>query len=93
MEKERGIVIVGAGKPDGLLCMRMAEIKAAHPDLEVITIDEAKERGLHQSYEIKAHPPLPEILPYIDPCIPGKPHSSRAARRKAERDAKKRKNK
>lgn len=89
MEKERGIVIVGCGN-HGLTALRMAEIKAAHPDLEVVTIEEAKERGLHQSYELKAPPPMPEIIIPVTPF-----HqtgiSNRAARRKQERQARKRK--
>lgn len=62
MEKERGIIIVSSGYGAGLLALRLAEIKAANPNVEVVTIEEAKERGLSETFGYKARPQMPEPI-------------------------------
>lgn len=62
MGKERGIIIVGSGHGDDLLALRLAEIKAENPNVEVVTIEEAKQRGLSETFEYKALPQMPEPI-------------------------------
>ncbi len=59
-KKERGIMIIGGDPSCGLTAMRIAEMKMHHPDLEVVSLEEAKERGLQESIAFKARPKLPE---------------------------------
>lgn len=91
-EKERGVIIVGSGNC-ALAGMVIAELKQQHPNAQIVTVEEAKEKGLGESIVFKARENVP-----IEPIILNENHygvqsfglSKRAARRKAERDAKKR---
>jgi len=89
-EKEPKLIIIGGGHSGGLTAIRIAEIKAMHPNVEVVTFEEAKERGLAESFEYKAHPPLPELQQIVlkDNFFSGG-KSNRNKRREAERKAKK----
>lgn len=85
------VIILDSGIDHGLIEMKIAELKSANPSCEVVTIEEAMERGLMAEYKFKAPPPIPElILSSISFCN-GK--SKRNMRREAERAAKKRGNK
>jgi hypothetical protein len=93
-EKERGVIIVGSGSFScDLASIAIAELKQQHPNIQVVTLEEAKEKGLSESIVFKARGNVP-----IQPIILKQNHygfeslglSKRAERRKAERDAKKR---
>ncbi len=91
-EKERGVIIVGSGNC-ALAVMKIAELKQKHPNVQVVTLEEAKEKGLSESIVLKARENVP-----IQQIILKQNHygfenlvlSKRAERRKSERDAKKR---
>ncbi len=94
MEKEPKVLFVGGGvsRPS---TVRIAELKEQHPDLVVVTLDEAKERGLTESFELKNyHKDLEPIVlkqaNYDYGYSFGDGESKRAARRRKEREAKKR---
>jgi len=89
-EKGIAILIIDSGHNAGLVAVQIAEIKAMHPNLEVVTSEEAKERGLTESIKYKARPPLPELQQLIlkdNFFSDGK--SNRNKRRESERKAKK----
>lgn len=88
MEKERGIIIVGSGNDAGLLALKIAELKLAHPSCEIVTIEEAKERGLTETYKITPPPKLPALCEKLDFYSDGK--SARNIRRENKRKSKKR---
>lgn len=93
-EKERGILIVGNVGQGTLTAVQLVKIKAAHPNIEIVTLEEAKNRGLQDTFIIentmkKFDPHMLNSGSYTDCFNTG--FSSRAARRKAERDAKKKK--
>jgi hypothetical protein len=60
-DKKPNVIIVGSGRDAGLLAMRIAELKSTHPNCEVVTLEEAKERGLMQTFPITAPKPIPEL--------------------------------
>ena len=78
---DKKVLIVGSGG-GGLMAAKIAELQAQNPNMEVVTIEEAKERGLSQTFEITA-PPLLDEQHYF------KPPPTRAERRKQERINKK----
>jgi protoporphyrinogen oxidase len=78
---DKKVLIVGSGG-GGLMAAKIAELQAQNPDMEVVTIEEAKERGLSQTFEIKAQPLLDKRHYF-------KPPPTRAERRKQERMNKK----
>ena len=89
-DKKPNVIIVGSEHEAGLLAMKIAELKLANPNCEVVTIEEAKERGLTQTFEIKAPKPLPELQPVIlKDNFFSDGNSARNKRREAERKAKK----
>lgn len=71
------VLVVGSGGA-GLTAAKIAELQAENPDMEVITIDEAKERGLSQTLEIT-------VLPLLDGLNYFTPPPTRAERRKQKR--------
>ena len=89
-DKKPNVIIVGSGHEAGLLAMKIAELKLANPNCEVVTLEEAKERGLTQRFEITAPKPLSELQQVIlkDNFFSGG-KSARNKRREAERNAKK----
>ena len=44
-DKEPNVIIVGSGHEAGLLAMKIAELKLANPNCEVVTLEEAKEKA------------------------------------------------
>ncbi|MDX1350077.1 MAG: hypothetical protein R3279_07515 [Putridiphycobacter sp.] len=78
---DKKVLIVGSGRSE-LMAAKIAELQAQNPDMEVVTIEEAKERGLSQVFEITA-PPLLHSQHYF------KPPPTREERRKQERIKKK----
>ena len=44
-DKKPNVIIVGSGHDAGLLAQKIAELKLANPDCEVVTVEEARERG------------------------------------------------
>jgi NADPH:quinone reductase-like Zn-dependent oxidoreductase len=80
---DKKVLIIGNGGV-GLLASQIAEIKEKNPNVEVVGMEEAKERGLSQTFEISA-PPI------IDEKIYFQPPPTRAERRKQKRKNKKRK--
>jgi hypothetical protein len=85
---EKKVLIMGDDN-SGLMAAKIAELKSLHPDMEIVTLQEAKERGLSQTFEIKA-PPIPDLSSIaIEPPPFYKGESARAKRRKAERAKKK----
>ena len=88
-DKKTNVIIVGSGHDSGLLAMKIAELKLDYPNCEVVTIEEAKEQGLTQTFKFTAPPPLPieQIYVHDNPLNNGK--SARNVRREAERNAKK----
>ena len=92
-EKERGVIIVGSGNC-ALAVMKIAELKQQHPNVQVVTLEEAKEKGLYESFVIKAREKMPiEPIFIKENCYNFQTGglSKRAERRKSERDKKKRK--
>ena len=89
-KKEIDVIVVGIDHDAGLLALKIAELKAANPNIEVVTIEEAKKRGIVESFPITAPKELP-VIPYLHPnnnfYFDGK--SARNKRREAERKAKK----
>lgn len=88
-DKKPNVIIVGSGHDAGLLAMKIAEIKLENPNVEIVTLEEAKERGLTETYKITAPPPLPEL--YLKDNLFSDGKSARNKRREAERKSKKRK--
>jgi FlaA1/EpsC-like NDP-sugar epimerase len=89
-DKKPNVIIVGSGHEAGLLAMKIAELKLANPNCEVVTLEEAKERGLIQTFEITAPKPLPELQQvYLKDNYFSDGKSARNKRREAERKAKK----
>lgn len=89
-DKKPNVIIVGSGHEAGLLAIKIAELKLANPNCEVVTIEEAKERGLAQTFEITAPKPLPELQQvYLKDNFFSHDKSARNKRREAERKAKK----
>lgn len=88
-DKKTNVIIVGSGHNSGLLAMKIAEMRLENPNVEIVTIEEAKERGLTETYKITAPPPLPEI--YLKDNFFSNGKSARNERREAERKSKKRK--
>ena len=88
-DKKPNVIIVGSGHNAGLLAMKIAEMKLENPNVEIVTLEEAKERGLTETYKITAPPPLPEL--YLKDNIFSDGKSARNKRREAERKSKKRK--
>lgn len=78
---EKKVIIIGGGG-GGLLAARIAEEKLKNPEMEVVTIEEAKERGLTQSFKFEA----PPMLDYNNLF---QPPPTRKERRKQERANKK----
>jgi protoporphyrinogen oxidase len=94
MKNEPKILIVGGGDT-GLSALRIAELKEQHPDLVVVTLDEAKERGLTETFELKNYykdlEPIVLKQANLDYGYSfGGGESKRAARRRKERESKKR---
>lgn len=88
-DKELKIIIVGSGDNAGLLAIKIAEMKLQNPNVEIVTLEEAKKRGLAETYKIEAPPPLPEL--YLKDTISSLGKSARNKRREAKRKSKKRK--
>jgi len=89
-DKKPNVIIVGSGHEAGLLAMKIAEMKLENPNVEIVTLEEAKERGLMQTFEITAPKPIPELHQVVlkdNFFSDGK--SARNKRREAERKAKK----
>lgn len=86
-DKKPNVIIVGSGHDAGLLAMKIAEMKLENPNVEIVTLEEAKERGLTETYKITAPPPLPEL--YLKDNFFSDGKSARNKRREAERKAKK----
>lgn len=89
-DKKLNVIIVVSGHEADLLAMKIAELNLANPNCEVVTLEEAKERGLTQTFEIRAPKPLPELQQVIlkdNFSRDGK--SARNKRRESERKAKK----
>lgn len=57
MKTKPNVIIVGSGLNAGLLAIKIAELKSENPNCEIVTIEEAKEKGLMPTYEIKTPPP------------------------------------
>jgi hypothetical protein len=93
MEKPRGIIIIGGRTNDELTARVIAEIKATNPDTEIVTFEEAIQSGLSETWEFKPPPPVPQLGELVilkDNLYSGvKVKSKRNQRRKAERNAKK----
>jgi len=83
------VLIVGGHDSCPLTSAKIAELSAQIPDVQVVSLEEAQRKGLCQTFEYKAPPPLPEIPRLIGFSDTGA--RSRNARRKAERESKKRK--
>lgn len=91
------VIVIGGHFDDGLLAIKIAEMKLQNQNIEVVTLDEAKERGIiiiDSISEYKAPKPLPELIePKLSTILtiglPGHGKSSRNKRREAERKAKK----
>lgn len=83
------VIIVCSGHEAGLLAMKIAEMNLESHNVEVVTIEEAKEQGLTETFKFTAPPPLPieQIYVHDNPINNGK--SARNVRREAERKAKK----
>ena len=88
-DKKPNVVIVSSGHDTGLLAMKIAEIKLQNPNVEIVTLEEAKEMSLNETYKITASPPLPELCLKDNFFSDGK--SARNKRREAERKSKNRK--
>jgi hypothetical protein len=91
-----GNLIGGGDHLDGLLAMKIAEMKEMNQNIEIITIDQAKEMGLMESREFKLRPNALEMIQPIELKenhygFTGK--SPRNKRREEERKAKKNKRK
>ena len=81
------VIIIGSGHDAELLAIKIAEMKLENPNVELITLEEAKEKGLTETYKITAPPPLPEL--YLKDNFFSDGKSARNKRREAERKAKK----
>jgi GTPase SAR1 family protein len=79
------VIIVGSGDC-GLTAMALSELKGKFPEAEVVTIEQAKERGLSESIEYKARPQLSPIEMMTAPYNNGHSLSSRNIRRKDKRN-------
>jgi uncharacterized spore protein YtfJ len=89
-DKKPSVIIVGSGHDAGLLAMKIAELKLANPNCEVVTIEEAKERGLTKTFTITAPRIIPEIQQvHLKDNFLSDGRSARNKRREAERKAKK----
>lgn len=86
-DKKPNVIIVGSGHDGGLLAMKIAELKLANPNCEVVTLEEAKEKGLTQTFEITVPKQFQELYLIDNFFSDGK--SARNKRREAERKAKK----
>lgn len=86
-DKKPNVIIVGSGHDAGLLAMEIAELKLANPNCEVVTLEEAKEKGLTQTFEITAPKQFQEL--YFSDNFFSDGKSARNKRREAERKAKK----
>lgn len=78
---DRKKVLIVGSDDSGLMAAKIAELQAQNPRIKVVTIGEAKEHGLSQTFEITA----PLLLPEIE----FKPDPTRKERRKQERKNKK----
>ncbi len=84
---DKKILIVGHVE-HGLAALKIAELTEMHPECEVVSIEEAKERGLSETFQITKLPDFPEpILIQSAEFYSGM--SARSERRKKERDLKK----
>ena len=91
-EIKPNLIIIGSMHDAGLLAMKIAELKSANPNCEVVTIEEASQRGLTQNYEIKAPPPLPDLqMTYLKDNFYSNGKSARNKRREEQRMFNKRK--
>lgn len=54
------VLIVGSGSA-GLTAARKVELMAKNLSMEVVTIEEAKERGLNQTFDVVSQPPLLKV--------------------------------
>jgi hypothetical protein len=88
MEQNKAMIIGGGGN-NALTLKRIAELRTENPDIEIVSLNEAKEKGLSQTYEYKAPPQLPELVSLKDNFKGVK--SARNKRREEERKAKKNK--
>ena len=62
-ETKKRVIIVGGGSVGkstvtSLIAARLIELQKAHPDMLVVTLDEAKKQGLTETFEITAPEPL-----------------------------------
>jgi hypothetical protein len=90
-EEDIQIIAIGAGRDAEFLAARIAEIRAANPNVEVIIIDEAKERGLTKTFKIENRPlAIEPILIQSTYAFESGGISKRAERRKNERRKNKR---
>ena len=73
------------------VAVEIARMKAKHPNFEVITLEEAHERGLTEVFQYKAPPPLDICTEVMlkDDFLAYRP-SNRNMRREANRKRKKR---
>ena len=56
------VIIGGPGDKSVLAEIRIAKLQKAHPEVEIVSFDEAKELGLSQTFEFKARPELPKMF-------------------------------
>jgi len=52
VEEKKKVLIVGNYDENALLALRIAEIKSQNPNITIVTLDEAKEQGLSETFEI-----------------------------------------
>jgi DUF917 family protein len=88
MEKKKPeLIVIGVGNDPYLIAKTIEALSIEHPNVEVVTIDEVRERSIVPTFELKAPLVLPQITLKDNFFSNGK--SARNKRREAERKNKK----